>query len=116
VEAKWEELQSGYYKTEGIAVERVPDSLDELTLEMERSMAVDTLNRRAALLEEVNEALERMEGGSYGVCLTCEKAISPKRLAALPRAARCLECQQAAENRMASEALASRSLGVRLSA
>jgi DnaK suppressor protein len=98
LQAKRRELLSSQYKTEGLAVERVPDSMEELTLEVQRSMAVDTLNRKAALLGQVTEALERIAGGEYGVCLACQNAISPKRLAALPWAALCLECQQAAEN------------------
>jgi DnaK suppressor protein len=110
LEAKRGELLSAHYKTEGIAVERVPDSMEELTLEIERNMAVDTLNRKAALLYQITEALERIAGGEYGVCLACQKAISPKRLAALPWAALCLECQQAAENNLHSDAITSMSL------
>ncbi len=105
LEAKRYELLSGRYKTEGVSVQRVPDSMEELALEVERSMAADTLNRNTALLEEVTEALERITAGNYGLCLTCQKAIAPKRLAALPWASRCLECQQAAENQLRSEAL-----------
>jgi DnaK suppressor protein len=110
LEAKRGELLSAHYKAEGIAVERVPDSIEELTLEVERNMAVDTLNRKAALLSQVTEALERIAGGEYGVCLACQKLISPKRLAALPWAALCIECQQAAENRLRSEPPMSMSL------
>ena len=99
LEAKKDELLSGRYKAEGITVERVPDSVEELTLEMERNMAVDTLNRRAALFSQVTDALERIAEGHYGVCLACDNPISPKRLAALPWAELCLECQQTAETR-----------------
>jgi DnaK suppressor protein len=110
LESKRGELLSAHYKTQGIAVERVPDSMEELTLEIERNMAVDTLNRNAALLGQVTEALERIAGGEYGVCLACQKPISPKRLAALPWAALCLECQQAVESRPRFEAVTSMSL------
>jgi DnaK suppressor protein len=110
LEAKRAELLSSHPKTESIAVERVPDSMEELTLEVQRSMAVDTLNRRAALLCQVTEALERIAEGKYGVCLVCQNPISPKRLAALPWAALCLECQQAAESGLGSDAGMSMSL------
>ncbi len=83
LEAKKGELLSGRHKAEGITVERVPDSIEELTMEMERSMAVDALNRNAALLGQVTEALDRIGTGNYGVCMTCENPISLKRLAAL---------------------------------
>ena len=110
LEAKRRELLSSRHETEGIAVERVPDSVEELSLELQRNMAVDALNRKAALLCQVTEALERIAGGEYGVCLTCQEAISPKRLAALPWAALCLECQQVTENKLGTDARASAGL------
>jgi len=116
LEAKRMELQSGRYKAEGIVLERVPDSMEELTLEMERNMAVDTLNRKAALLGQVTDALERMAAGRFGVCVACENLISPKRLAALPWAALCLDCQQAAENRLSSQVITSSDLRMVLTA
>ena len=103
LEAKRAELLSSHHDTEGIAIERVPDSTDEFSLEVERSMAVDALDRKTALLRQVTEALERIAGGKYGVCLACQEAISPKRLAALPWAALCFECQQATENRLVAD-------------
>jgi len=112
LEAKRRELLSSHHETEGIAVERVPDSMEELSLELQRNMAVDALNRKTSLLCQVTEALERIAGGKYGVCLACQKAISPKRLAALPWAALCLECQQVTENRVGTDARAS--VGLRL--
>jgi DnaK suppressor protein len=112
LEAKRRELLSSHHETEGIAVERVTDWMEELSLEVQRNMAVDALNRKAALLCEVTEALGRIAERKYGVCLACQKAISPKRLAAVPWAALCFECQQAAENRPGAEARAS--VGLRL--
>jgi DnaK suppressor protein len=112
LEAKRRELLPSHRETEGIAVERVPDSMDELTIEIQRNMAVEALNRKTALLGQVTEALERIAGGKYGMCLACQKAISPKRLAALPWAALCFECQQATENRQGAEVR--ESVGLRL--
>jgi DnaK suppressor protein len=116
LEAKRRELLSSHRDTEGIAVERVPDSMDEFSLEVQRSMAVDALNRKAALLTQVTEALERIARGKYGVCLVCEQSISPKRLAALPWAPLCLQCQQTAEASLHSEAITSMSLRTALTA
>ena len=105
LEAKRRELLSSHHReTESIAIARVPDWMEELSLEVHRNMAVETLNRKTALLGQVTEALERIATGKYGVCLACQKAISPKRLAALPWAALCFECQQATENRLGTDA------------
>jgi DnaK suppressor protein len=49
-------------------------------------------NRR--LLQLVNEALERMKNGSYGLCVACHKDVQSKRLEAVPWARHCIECQE----------------------
>jgi DnaK suppressor protein len=45
-------------------------------------------------LRLVEEALDRITTGDYGVCLSCEKPIPAKRLQALPWAKYCVTCQQ----------------------
>lgn len=47
-----------------------------------------------AQLRMVNEALDRLESGDYGVCLSCEEEIPDKRLTALPWAKYCVPCQE----------------------
>lgn len=46
------------------------------------------------LLREIADALERIENGTYGVCLECEEPISTKRLEAVPWARYCVKCQE----------------------
>jgi DnaK suppressor protein len=96
LEAKRADL-AGYRNPEGIAIERTPDSMDELVLANERDLTVERLNRETFLLRQVAGALDRIATGEYGICLECEESISPKRLAALPWAALCLSCQEAAD-------------------
>ncbi len=45
-------------------------------------------------LRLVNEALDRMDSGDYGVCQACEEPISPRRLHAIPWAKYCVPCQE----------------------
>jgi DnaK suppressor protein len=47
-------------------------------------------------LRLVEEALDRMESGDYGVCLSCDAPIPVKRLQALPWARYCVTCQEMA--------------------
>ncbi len=47
-----------------------------------------------ALFRELQEALRRLDDGTYGVCQDCHEAIVPKRLDALPWAKYCLPCQE----------------------
>jgi DnaK suppressor protein len=51
----------------------------------------------------VKLALQRMNEGSYGICLHCEEPINPKRLAAVPWAPYCIRCQEAIDQRQAPE-------------
>jgi len=46
-----------------------------------------------AQLRLVDEALDRLNAGDYGVCLACEEPIAPKRLRAISWARYCVQCQ-----------------------
>ena len=68
--------------------------------------ATATLNREIdSTLEEnsghvltgINEALERIDNGTFGTCAGCGKQIAEERLEALPYATRCIDCQRLAE-------------------
>src|SRR5712692_5810818 len=49
-------------------------------------------------LRLIEEALDRIEAGDYGICLGCEEPIPAKRLQALPWAKYCVTCQQSLAN------------------
>ena len=51
------------------------------------------------LLYAIDEALHRVEDGTYGACAQCNKLIAKKRLHALPYTALCIECQKANETK-----------------
>ena len=53
------------------------------------------------LLREVEDALRRIERGTYGICHACEEPISGKRLDAVPWAKYCVTCQEQAALRAA---------------
>lgn len=53
------------------------------------------------LLREVEDALRRIERGTYGVCHECEEPISTKRLDAVPWAKYCVTCQEEIAARVA---------------
>ena len=46
----------------------------------------------------IEEALQRLEAGDFGMCLNCRQPISGFRLRAVPFAARCLACQEGQDN------------------
>jgi DnaK suppressor protein len=49
-------------------------------------------------LKLIEEALDRIEAGDYGICMSCEEPIPAKRLQALPWAKYCVTCQQSLAN------------------
>jgi DnaK suppressor protein len=78
-------------------IEKAADTLDQVQFASERELAIRNLDRESKLLRSIRSALGRIEDGSYGVCLHCDTAINPKRLAAVPWAAYCVRCQEAAD-------------------
>ena len=48
-------------------------------------------------LIEIEEALNRIEEGVYGRCVSCGKEIDPKRLLAIPETKKCIQCKQLEE-------------------
>jgi DnaK suppressor protein len=97
LEAKKTELSFGLRSREDIAIEKTADAMDEVRFAGERDLAISNLDRESKLLQSIRSALARFEDGSYGVCLRCDTAINPKRLGAVPWAAYCVRCQEAAD-------------------
>ncbi|MCI0584365.1 MAG: TraR/DksA C4-type zinc finger protein [Chloroflexi bacterium] len=62
--------------------------------EQQRDLALR--DRERAQLRQVEEALERLDAGTFGACRSCGKAIAEERLAAIPWAALCIDCARAA--------------------
>ena len=56
-----------------------------------------TLQKDRQIVQQIDEALDRLAHGEYGVCRECDAEIAGKRLAALPFAVLCLTCQGLAE-------------------
>ena len=55
------------------------------------------IQMKAETLQRIDEALRRLEDGTYGNCFECADEISQQRLRALPFAVRCKDCEEARE-------------------
>lgn len=97
LEKRQTELAYSLRNRDDIAIEKTPDALDEVQLAGERELAIRNLDRESILLRHVRAALARIADGSYGTCLHCDEEISLKRLNAVPQAAYCIKCQEAAD-------------------
>jgi DnaK suppressor protein len=76
-----------------------PDPNDRATQEEEFSLELRTRDRERKLIRKIEEALERIEDGSYGYCLETGEEIGIKRLEARPVATLSLEAQERRERR-----------------
>ena len=94
LEAKQAELSGALRNRDEIVIEKAPDALDEVQLAGERELAIRALDRDSNMLRQIRRALARIADGSFGVCLHCEEDISLKRMAAVPWAAFCVNCQE----------------------
>jgi DnaK suppressor protein len=76
-----------------------PDPNDRATLESEFALELRTRDRERKLIRKIEEALKRIDDGSYGFCLETGEPIGVKRLEARPVATLCIEAQERRERR-----------------
>ena len=71
-----------------------PDIADRASIETDRSLELRTRDRARKLIVKIDEALERIEKGSYGYCLETSEPITLSRLEARPIATLSVEAQE----------------------
>ena len=74
-----------------------PDPVDLAVRNYSKNVMLAVSENESRQLALVDEALLRVEDEEYGTCQNCEKAINQKRLAAIPWARYCLDCQELVE-------------------
>jgi len=80
-----------------------PDPVDLAVRNYSKNVMLAVSENESRQLTEVEEALLRIDDDEYGNCLNCEKPINPKRLAAIPWARYCLDCQELLEQGLLDE-------------
>lgn len=73
------------------------DLADKASSSYTKEFLYSLSNTERSILEEVEDALERLDGGEYGTCEECGEKISRKRLDAVPWARYCVPCQERIE-------------------
>ncbi|MBI5184097.1 MAG: TraR/DksA family transcriptional regulator [Nitrospinae bacterium] len=74
------------------------DDIDRATTSENREMVFIMGSREREELKNIEEALRRIDSGTYGICNECEKKISKKRLEILPFTHYCRDCQSKIES------------------
>ena len=92
----------------GMAHERngdFPDPTDRASFESDRNFVLRIKDRERKLISKVKEALDRIDNGTFGICESCGKPISEKRLMARPVTTECIDCKTEEEKRERLERL-----------
>jgi DnaK suppressor protein len=77
----------------------IPDPNDRATVESGRSFELRIRDRERKLLSKIEEALNRIDEGDFGVCEDCGEEIGLKRLEARPVTTLCIDCKTLQETR-----------------
>ena len=77
---------------------------DQGTDTMEREKNFFYAQRDGRLLYHIDQALERVENGTYGLCHSCSNPVHRERLDAVPHARLCIECKSSEEKNRKSNA------------
>ena len=80
-----------------------PDPVDLAVRNYSKNVMLAVSENESRQLALIDEALLRLDDDEYGACLNCENPINPKRLAAIPWARYCLDCQQLLEQGLLEE-------------
>jgi DnaK suppressor protein len=88
----------------GVVRDAEEQSVDDFVTEVDMAL----MQMKSETLNKIDQAIARLEDGTYGVCQECDEEISAARLKALPFAPLCRSCQEEAEStiRAAREAKA----------
>lgn len=83
-------------------VAEVKDAEEQSVQDFVQDVELALMEMKSETLAQIDEAIRRLEAGSYGTCANCGREIAEPRLKALPFATLCLECQEMQEEARAS--------------
>ena len=73
--------------------ENYPDPNDRASLESDRNFELRIRDRERKLIMKMQEAIKRIDDGTFGICEVCGGPISEKRLMARPVTTLCIDCK-----------------------
>jgi DnaK suppressor protein len=75
------------------------DEIDQASTDMEQAMRMRLCNREVIYIKKIDEALKRIEDGTFGECDECGEDIELRRLEARPTATLCVSCKEEQERK-----------------
>lgn len=85
-----EQLQDDKDQIKDYSKVEVGDIVDRAYSSYEKNKTIQMSEEQKKMVQAIDFALERLEKGSYGICLQCGEAINPKRLDAIPWVTKCM--------------------------
>ena len=82
-----------------IQADDLADEADLTSVELSQGVVFTLREKEQKVLAEIDEALQRMDDGSYGLCEECDEQIGAKRLEIFPTARLCITHQEEAEKK-----------------
>ena len=76
-----------------VGKENFPDPNDRASLESDRNFELRIRDRERKLIAKMQEAIRRIDDGTFGICNDCGGPISEKRLLARPVTTQCIDCK-----------------------
>ena len=80
-----------------VSADEMSDEMDLTSAELEQSMRMRLRSREAFFIKKIDEALNKIQAGTFGVCERCEEDIELSRLEVRPTANLCIHCKEAEE-------------------
>jgi DnaK suppressor protein len=82
-----------------LSTDDLPDETDLAASEINQNLVFKLRDRERQLLSKIDEALARMDEGTFGTCMDCEEPIEPRRLEARPVSTLCIACKEKQEHK-----------------
>ena len=76
-----------------ISIERLPDIIDYTSTQSDINLELKIRDRERKLIAKMEEAVLKIDSGTYGICDDCGEEISEKRLIARPITTFCINCK-----------------------
>ncbi|MFQ5791365.1 MAG: TraR/DksA family transcriptional regulator [Acidobacteriota bacterium] len=81
-------------RTRSFGTDTHGDFADRSAAANEEEISIQLKQTDAKLLRAIDDALQRVESGTYGICIDCEGEIAPLRLKAVPWTKVCISCKE----------------------
>ena len=92
-------VRGKYKSSKDHLTEQVSDIADDAVQSYDRQLMMGLGEKEFGKLRLVEEAIEKIDGGQYGLCFECEELISEERLTVIPFASHCVDCLEIIEKK-----------------